>query len=48
LGGIGGDLQAFGGNILDQFKALIPTAIKIIAAVVVIKIVLWLVRGRRR
>jgi len=48
LGDIGGDIKAFGGNIIDQFKALIPTAIKIIAAVIIIKIVLWLMRGRRR
>lgn len=48
LGGITGDIGATFGGIVDQAKGFIPTAIKIIAAIVVIKIVLWLVRGRRR
>lgn len=48
LGGIGGDISSTAGGIINQFKSFIPTAVKIIAAVVVLKIVLWLIKGRRR
>jgi hypothetical protein len=36
------------GGIVDTVKSYVPLAIKIVLAVIVIKIVLWLVRGRRR
>jgi hypothetical protein len=48
IGEMLGNVKAFGGNITNQVKTLIPTAVMIIAGVVVLKIVLWLVRGRRR
>lgn len=46
LGGIGGDVSSTFGGIIEQAKALIPTAIKIIAAVIILKILLWLLKGR--
>ena len=47
LAGIGSDIQATGSGIVDTAKSLIPTAVKVVAAVLVFKIVLWLIRGRR-
>jgi hypothetical protein len=43
-GGLGG----IGSSIVDTAKSYIPLAIKIVLAVIVFKIVLWLIRGRRR
>lgn len=48
LGDISSSLTAFSGNIAEQAKNLVPIAVKIVAAAVILKIVLWLVRGRRR
>jgi hypothetical protein len=42
-GGIGSSI----GGITDTIKGLIPTALTILLAIIVIKIVLWLIRGRR-
>jgi hypothetical protein len=47
LGGIGESISSFGSGIVDTIKEYIPLAIKVILAVIVIKIVLWLLRGRR-
>ena len=47
LAGIGSDIQATGSGIVNTAKSLIPTAVKVVAAVLVFKIVLWLIRGRR-
>jgi hypothetical protein len=43
-GGLGG----IGDSITNTVKSYIPLAIKIVLAVVAIKILLWLIRGRRR
>jgi hypothetical protein len=42
-----GDVGDTMGGIMDTIKGLIPIAIKIIIAVIVVKIVLWLIRGRK-
>lgn len=47
LGGIGGDISSTFGGITDQVKSFIPIAVKIIGVVLILKIVLWLVKGRR-
>jgi hypothetical protein len=47
LGGIGESVSSFGSGIVNTVKEYIPLAIKVILAVIVIKIVLWLLRGRR-
>jgi hypothetical protein len=43
-GGLGG----IGGSIESAIKSYAPLAIKIVLAVIVFKIVLWLIKGRRR
>ena len=48
LSGIGSSISSYGGNLLNQVKTLVPLALKIIAAVIIVKIILWLVKGRRR
>jgi hypothetical protein len=48
IGEMLGNVKAFGSDITNQVKTFIPTAVMIIAAVVILKIVLWLIRGRRR
>jgi hypothetical protein len=48
IGEMLGNVKAFGSNITNHVKTFIPTAVMIIAAVVILKIVLWLMRGRRR
>jgi hypothetical protein len=47
LGGIGDSISSLGSGIVDTIKEYIPLAIKVILAIIVIKIVLWLLRGRR-
>lgn len=47
LGNIGGDITSTGKGIIDIIMQYIPLAIKIVVAVIVIKIVLSLLRGRR-
>jgi hypothetical protein len=47
LGGIGESVSSFGSGIVNTVKEYIPLAIKVVLAVIVIKIVLWLLRGRR-
>ena len=48
LGDIGTNIESFFGDTIERGKDLIPVALKIVAAVIIVKIVLWLVRGRRR
>ena len=47
-GGFGESISNLGGSITDTIKQFIPIAIKILLAVIVIKIFLWLLRGRKR
>jgi hypothetical protein len=47
LGGIGESMSDIGNSIADTVKEYLPLAIKVILAVIIIKIVLWLLRGRR-
>lgn len=46
IGGIGSSITSAGTGIIDMIKQYIPLAIKVILAVIVIKIVLWLVKRR--
>lgn len=48
LGGIGTSISSLGSGIMGTVTGLIPIAIKVVVAVIVIKIVLWLLKGRRR
>jgi len=48
LGSIGASLTSTGTGIVNIVKQYIPLATKVVLAVIVIKIVLWLVRGRRK
>jgi hypothetical protein len=47
LGGIGTDITATGKGIMDTITQYLPLAVKVVVAVIVIKIVLSLVRGRK-
>jgi hypothetical protein len=47
LGGIGGDISNIGSGIMDTAKSYAPLAVKVVLAVVAIKIVFWLIRRRR-
>jgi hypothetical protein len=47
LGGVTTSLGGIGKSITDTGMQLLPLAIKVVIAVIVIKIVLWLIRGRK-
>jgi len=47
LGGIGESITSTGTGIVNMVKQYIPLAVKVILAVIVIKIVLWLIRGKK-
>ena len=44
---VSGDVSGVLGDVVDTGKGLLPVAIKVVLAVIIVKIVLWLVRGRR-
>jgi len=46
-GGLSGSISNLGSSITNTIKEYIPLAIKIILAIIVIKILLWLLKGRR-
>ena len=47
LGGITGSLTGLGSSITSTVKSYIPIATKIVLAIIAIKMLLWLMRGRR-
>lgn len=47
LSGVSSSITSAGTGIINTLGSLIPLAIKIILAVIVIKIVLWLIKGRK-
>jgi len=46
-GGLDGSISGIGSNIIGTVKQYIPLAIKVVLAIIVIKILLWLLKGRR-
>jgi hypothetical protein len=47
MSGISSSITSAGSGIVNTLGSYIPLAIKIILAVIVLKIVLWLIKGRR-
>lgn len=47
FGGIESELRSTGSGIINTVKGLIPTATKIVAAIVILKMVFWLLKRRR-
>jgi hypothetical protein len=47
IGGIGGDISNIGSGIMDTAKSYAPLAIKIVLAVIAIKILMSILRGRK-
>lgn len=47
LSGIGSGISSAGSSMMNMVKQYLPLAVKVVLAVLVIKIVLWLIKGRR-
>lgn len=47
LGGLSSDLSGIGGDILSRIKGFIPLAIKLVLVFIGIKVLFWVLRGRR-
>lgn len=48
LSGVGSSISSAGSSMMNMVRQYLPLAVKVVLAVIVIKIILWLVRGRSR
>jgi hypothetical protein len=47
LSGVESSIGKIGTDVMNTVTSLVPLAIKVVLAIIVIKIVIWLLRGRR-